>query len=142
MALDHSVHRDLYAPGPPSKTRLAATSEEIWQGSMVGIDTADGLLKKVTESTTLNILGVSECELNTANLDEEDRWIPVGHGTYADFASAPDADLIEADDVTKDCYGVDDDTVALTDGSGTRSRAGSIHAVTEDGRVVVRFQEK
>lgn len=140
MALTESVHRDIYAPGPPSETYLAAETVEFWQGSMVAVDTADGLLKKVSASTTLKIVGVCECELDTTGLAAADRYIPVGHGTLGDFETAGGADEIAANDIKKPCYGVDDDTVALTDGGGTRSLAGTIHGLTDEGRVIVQFE--
>ncbi len=140
MALSKSVHRDIIAPGPPSEVYLAAEGEQFYQGSMVAIDTADGLLKVVTTDTGLSILGTSCGEKDTTDLDEADRWIPVEHGTIGWFDSAADADLIEANDITKACYAVDDDTVALTDGTNTRSRAGIIKEVDSDGRIAVQFE--
>jgi hypothetical protein len=140
MALDHSVHRDIIAPGPPSEVYLAAEGEQFYQGSIVGIDTADGLLKVATASTTLNILGTSCAERDTTDLDADERWIPVEHGTIGWFDSAADADLIAADDITKDCYAADDATVALTNGGSTRSRAGMIKDVDDEGRIAVQFE--
>lgn len=55
------------------------------------------------------------------------------------WANSASADLIERDDIGKDCYIVDDQTVALTNGSSTRSRAGIILDVDSDGGVWVRM---
>ena len=49
------------------------------------------------------------------------------------FANSASADLIAQANVGADCYIVDDQTVALTNGSNTRSRAGKIVAVDADG---------
>lgn len=122
------------------ETYTAAEGVEFWQGSMVAIDTTDGLLKKVSVATTLKILGVSVREFDTTDVVTEDCLIPVDHGTFGDFETAGGADEITADDIKKPCYGVDDDTVALTDGGGTRSLAGTIHEITVEGRVVVQFE--
>lgn len=140
MALTQSIVRELYAPGPPMETYTAAEIIQFWQGSMVAVDTADGLLKKVTASTTLKIVGVSCREFDTTGVAAEDCLIPVDHGTFGDFETAGGGDTITANDIKKPCYGVDDDTVALTDGGGTRSLAGTIHDVTAEGRVIVQFE--
>jgi hypothetical protein len=143
MALTVGVSRDILAPGPPSEVYKAALSVAFKQGSIVAIDTADGLLKLGAVSTTLKVLGVSCVDRDTTGMDADDplRWIPVEHGTLGWFASDTDADLIEADDIKKDCYLVDDDTVALTSDTNARSRAGTIHKVDPDtGLVAVQFE--
>ena len=43
------------------------------------------------------------------------------------------ADAITLADIGKDCFIVDDQTVAKTDGAGTRSRAGRVFDVDADG---------
>jgi len=53
------------------------------------------------------------------------------------FANSANGDLIAQANVCADCYIVDDNTVALTDGGGTRSRAGKIVGVDSDGVWVV-----
>lgn len=49
------------------------------------------------------------------------------------FANSAAGDLIAQANVGADCYIVDDQTVALTNGTNTRSRAGIIVAVDSDG---------
>lgn len=49
------------------------------------------------------------------------------------FANSSAGDLIAQADVGADCYIVDDQTVAKTNGTSTRSRAGQIVAVDADG---------
>lgn len=49
------------------------------------------------------------------------------------FANSTAGDLIAQANVGADCYIVDDQTVALTDGGATRSRAGQVVAVDIDG---------
>lgn len=53
-------------------------------------------------------------------------------GTFK-FGNSAAGDAIAQADVGKDCYLVDDQTVAKTDGTGTRSRAGKIVAVDAGG---------
>lgn len=49
------------------------------------------------------------------------------------FGNSTAGDLIAQADVGADCYIVDDQTVAKTNGSSTRSRAGKVTAVDADG---------
>lgn len=49
------------------------------------------------------------------------------------FANSAAGDLIAQANVGADCYIVDDQTVALTNGGATRSRAGKVSAVDADG---------
>lgn len=49
------------------------------------------------------------------------------------FANSAAGDLIAQANVGADCYIVDDQTVALTNGGATRSRAGKVTAVDADG---------
>ena len=55
------------------------------------------------------------------------------------FANSAATDAITLADIGKDCFIVDDQTVAKTDGSGTRSRAGRVFDVDADG-VWVEFR--
>lgn len=143
MALSEGVSRDILAPGPPSEVYKAAIGVEFKQGSMVGVNSDDGLLVLADEDDDILIVGVSCVDRDTTGMAEDDelRWIPVEHGTLGWFSSAPNADLIEADDLKNDCYAVDDDTVALTDDGGNRPRAGRIHKVDPDtGLIAVQFE--
>lgn len=58
--------------------------------------------------------------------------VVVDQGVFP-FANSADADAITQAHAGRDCYIVDDQTVALTDGGGTRSRAGTIMWVDSDG---------
>ena len=53
-------------------------------------------------------------------------------------ANSAAADQITAADIGNDCYGVDDQTVAKTNGANTRSVAGKIYDVDAQG-VWVKF---
>jgi len=55
------------------------------------------------------------------------------------WANSGGADAISAADFGKACYVVDNQTVALTDASGTRSVAGIVYEVRADGQVGVRM---
>jgi hypothetical protein len=59
-------------------------------------------------------------------------------GVFA-YANSSAGDLIAVTNIGSDCYIVDDQTVALTDGVGTRSRAGKIMGVDATGNVIVQM---
>ncbi len=74
---------------------------------------------------------IEETADNTGGIDGAIR-VEVRPGYYQLFNSTA-ADLIAQADAGKDCYLVDDQTVAKTDGGGTRSRAGKVMGVDADG---------
>lgn len=106
----------------------------IYAGAAVVIDagylaparTATGLLSAGVAQKTFNNTGgaagaiIGECRV----------------GVFG-FANSGGGDLIAQADVGKVCYFVDDQTVALTDGTGTRSAAGRIQQL-EGGQVFVQ----
>lgn len=57
------------------------------------------------------------------------------------FANSAAADLITIADIGRACFIVDDQTVARTDGTGTRSRAGIVDGIEPSGGVWVRCDE-
>ena len=57
------------------------------------------------------------------------------------FANSSAGDLITIADIGKACFIVDDQTVAKTDGTGTRSRAGIVDGIEASGGVWVRCDE-
>jgi hypothetical protein len=61
-----------------------------------------------------------------------DKTVTVRPGIYA-WANSSGGDAITQAQVGSDCYIVDDQTVAKTDGTGTRSKAGTVLAVDSDG---------
>jgi hypothetical protein len=104
---------------------------KINQGSLVAIG-ADGLAVPMATATTLRGAGRAEHDAdNTGGADGAIR-IKIGAGIYA-FGNSAAADAIGRKDIGKLCYGVDDQTVALTDGTTTRSIAGTIFDVDADG---------
>lgn len=109
----------------------AATT--IHQGSLVVADagyaapgrTASGLvaLGRAEESATAVAAGSVK--------------VRVQPGVYK-FGNSATTDLIAQADAGSDCYIVDDQTVAKTSGTNTRSRAGIVLAVDADGGVWVQ----
>jgi hypothetical protein len=105
-------------------------SDEFYKGALLMYDQSDSRIKPATAATDAVCIGrcltsVSTGASNTTTVEAESgifRW---------ENSSAGDA--IAADDIGKPCYMVDDQTVALTDGTGTRSKAGTIYDVDASG---------
>lgn len=113
-----------------------AASVLIYQGAMVAVD-ANGFATPMATSTTLQGVGRAEAQADNSSGANGAITVEVGAGIYP-FANSAAADEINKDDIGKVCYGVDDQTVALTDGTGTRSPAGTIFDV-DDAGVWVKF---
>ncbi|UZR27473.1 hypothetical protein [Methylococcus mesophilus] len=83
-------------------------------------------------ATTLVAAGRFEESVDNTGGAAGDKKARVKRGIYK-FANSAAGDLIAQADVGADCYIVDDQTVAKTNGTNTRSRAGQIVAVDSDG---------
>jgi hypothetical protein len=138
-ALSQDVQRLGFAIVQPVATIKAATNQVFKAGSIVGINTSDGYAYVATTSTTLKVIGVAAYSLDTTGIASGVKDIVVQPGTLGYFSSGTSSDLIGEDDRGQDCYVIDDDTVGLTNGTNTRSRAGVIYDVTSEG-VVVQFE--
>ena len=109
---------------------------EIFAGALVAVD-ANGYAVPGSTATTLKGLGRAEQHVDNSAGADGDMSVRVGRGIYR-FANSAAADEITLSDVGADCYIVDDQTVAATDGTGTRSVAGKVHDVDAQG-VWVKF---
>lgn len=109
---------------------------KIQAGSMVALNAA-GFLVPFAVATTLKSVGRAEHEAdNTAGADG-DLSCKVATGIFQ-FGNSASGDLIARTEIGTDCYGVDDQTVAKTDGSSARSVAGKVFDVDAQG-VWVKF---
>ncbi len=104
----------------------AATT--VHQGSLVVLNA--GYAAPGTAATGLVAVGRA-AESATA-VSAGDALVRVERGVFK-YANSAAGDLIAQADAGVDCYIVDDQTVAKTNGTGTRSRAGQIVAVDSDG---------
>lgn len=106
--------------------------KKIYAGTMVVVDTADNLAKPGVTATTGRCVGVAqETADNTAGADGAVS-VKVRRGCFR-MANSTSTDLIDIGDVGLDCYIVDDQTVAKTNGSSTRSVAGKVRDVDAAG---------
>ncbi len=105
-------------------------AKKIYQGSLVVLD--GGYAEPGNVDTDLIAVGRAEETVDNSAGSAGDLNVLVRRGTFK-FANSASGDLIAQTDVGADCYIVDDATVAKTNGSSTRSRAGKIVAVDSDG---------
>lgn len=105
-----------------------------YRGALVVWDETDGVIKPAEESTTLTALGRNEIYADPAtNAGQK----PVVRSGIFAFDNSTSSDEITEAEVGDDCYIVDDETVAKTDGSSTRSVAGKVYKVTSTAVFVV-----
>lgn len=108
-----------------------AAAKTIYAGALVARD-ASGYATPGAVATTLLGQGRAEEQVdNSAGIDGA-LSVQVRKGVFK-FGNSAAADLISIAEIGDYCYIVDDQTVAKTDGSGTRSTAGRIFQVDSDG---------
>ena len=109
---------------------VAATTR-IWGGAIVCINAAGFAVPGAT-ATTLKAVGVAEGRADNSGGAAGDIRVRCRKGPHR-FANSGSTDAIALTDVGSDCYIVDDQTVAKTNGTNTRSVAGRVFDVDADG---------
>ena len=117
-----------------SRGVLAAT--KIHEGSLVVI-TAAGYAKPGVTGLALKAQGRAKATVDNTAGASAAKTIEIERGCFQ-FANSAAGDLITIADIGATAYIVDDQTVAKTDGGGTRSAAGEIIDVEATG-VWVKF---
>lgn len=119
------------------KSLGVATATKIFAGAIVMRNAAGYATKG---ATALNLVGVGRAEEQVDNQGGNGaEQINVRPGSFK-FANSAAGDLITIADIGAPAYAVDDQTVAKTNGTNTRSIAGFIEDVDAQG-VTVRFDE-
>lgn len=104
-----------------------------YSGALVCRDTADaGLGKPGAASTTLKPIGVALSRVDNTGGADGAISVTVRRGTFR-FKNSAAADAIAEADIGGTAYIVDDETVAKTNGTNTRSAAGRIEDVDATG---------
>jgi len=107
---------------------------KIYQGALVCIDA--GYAAPMRTATGLIALGRARATVDNTGGSAGALTIEVERGCFK-WNNSSAGDQITQADVLKSVYGVDDQTVAKTDGTGTRSIAGRVMQVNTDGTVMV-----
>ncbi len=108
-----------------------AASAEIFAGALVCLD-ASGNAVPGSTATNLKARGRAEEYVDNTSGIAGAKTVKTKRGIFR-FENSAGGDEITAADIEKVCYIVDDQTVAKTDGSGTRSIAGKIVSVETAG---------
>lgn len=113
-----------------------AASTIIYAGSLV-CRNASGNAVPGSVATTLKALGVADQRVDNSAGSAGAKSVQIRKGVFC-FANSSAGDLIAIADIGNDCYIVDDQTVAKTNGGSTRSIAGKVFDV-DAGGVWVQF---
>jgi hypothetical protein len=108
-----------------------AASTKIFAGSLVCIN-ASNLATKGAVSTTLKCVGIAQEQADNSAGAASAIRVKTRRGCFK-LANSTAGDLITLADINADCFIVDDQTVAKTNGSATRSVAGKVRDVDADG---------
>lgn len=108
-----------------------ATGVKIFAGALVAAS-ATGFATPGATATTLTYLGRAEAQADNTTGANGAISVQVRRNKAFKFANLG-ADLVVQADLGKNCYIVDDQTVAKTSGGSTRSVAGKVLGVESDG---------
>lgn len=112
-----------------------AAAALLYQGGIVCVNAAGFAVKGAT-ALNLKAVGIAEAEANNVSGADGAMMVQALAGCYK-FNNSAAADLITSAEIKDDCFIVDDETVAKTNGAGTRSRAGKIIGVDGDQVLVL-----
>lgn len=122
----NTLRRDGAQMEPP-----VAANARIFGGALVAINAA-GYAVPGSTATGLASAGVAQHRADNSGGAAGAIRVRLSK-TPHQLGNSEAADAITLADVGKDCFIVDDQTVAKTDGAGTRSRAGRVFDVDADG---------
>lgn len=111
--------------------RGVAATKKIFEGSLVCLN-ATGFATPGAVATTLKADGVALATVDNTGGADGAVTVEVLKGTFR-FANSAAGDAIARADIGNNCFVVDDQTVAKTNGTNTRSTAGVIVDVDAQG---------
>lgn len=109
----------------------AAAAKKFYAGALAARDASGNATPGAAATTLLGVGRVAETVDNSSGA-AGDAQVEIEKGIFR-FANSASADLIAKADIGNSCYIVDDQTVAKTNGSATRSVAGKIFDVDSQG---------
>lgn len=130
-----TAERDTVQRAGAKFVRGVAANAVIFKGAQVALNAA-GWLVPFTAATGLKADGIARQTVTGTAVNGE-VTCEVERGVFR-LANSAAADAITRADIGNDCFAVDDDQVARTNGGGTRSVSGRIEDVDAQG-VWVRF---
>ena len=109
----------------------AAAGILVHAGALLVLD-ASGNATPGETATTLTAAGRAKDRVDNTGGAAGDEQVPYDKGVFH-YKNSAAADEITRAEIGDDCYIVDDETVAKTDGTGTRSIAGKIDEIDANG---------
>lgn len=94
-------------------------------GTLVALDSS-GWAVEATTSTTIKVVGVADRTVENSAGANGDLRIEVRRDGAYRFENSASSDAIATTDIGATCFAVDNQTVAKTNGSSTRSAAGKV----------------
>ena len=105
----------------------------LFAGGMVALNSEGNAIPAgLSAGGSVRAMGVAQAEANNTSGADGALFAQVRRGAFP-FANSTAGDAITIADVGATVFVVDDQTVAKTDGVGTRSRAGRVFDVDADG---------
>lgn len=124
LSAERSTNKYCADPMPTSLVVNVAASTKIYKGALVGID-INGRAVAGTSVAASRILGRAFETVDNSSGAADAKTIKVETGVFY-FANSSSTDAITSAHIGRDCYVVDDQTVALTPGNGAYRRAGMV----------------
>lgn len=116
-------------------TMPVAADVKIYEGALLVVD-SNGRVKPATTDTGLVAFGVADHHADNTDGAAGAITVLVRKGIWG-FVNSAGGDEITSADIGQTVYMVDDQTVAKTTGGGTRSPAGAVRMIDQDGFVLV-----
>jgi hypothetical protein len=127
-----TAHRDTIKRNGEQVSHPMAAATLIYGGTIVCLN-ASGLAVRGAVSTTLKAVGVAETTVDNSAGAASALNVPIEKDGWYRFNNSAAGDQIVLADVGNDCFIVDDNTVAKTNGTSTRSVAGVVRDVDTQG---------
>lgn len=128
----------LLASSPLFQNLPVAANVVAQYGWIAMIDQSTGLVSVGSSSPGYIGAGRFEGPIDATGLSNGAVRVDVSYGIFY-WQNSGGGDALTQADYGKTCYIADNQTVALTDGTGTRSPAGIVYEVRLDGQVAVRM---
>ncbi len=122
-----SIYRPLHRRNFPVAANVNIRQ---WAGVVVG---SDGFARPARVATTDKSVGVAIFAVDNTGGANSALSVETTSENAVPMTNSSAGDLITLANVGDDCYWVDDQTVGLTNGGNTRSRAGRVHNVDAQG---------
>ena len=126
--------RDTRRRGPNTESHHVypvAATVKIYMGAMVALTATGFATPASAPGPTQTVIGRASATVDNSSGADGDLKVEVGSHATFDWDNL-EADPVVAATVGKRCYAADDQTVALTDGGGTRPVAGYVESIDPD----------